>query len=65
MAKTEARCTAWFALLGVPEAVAQALAVAVHDVVAFISKRMRSLEVIRESKEWARNVRLMLEGKEA
>ena len=65
MAKTEARCTAWFASLGVPEAVAQAPAVALHDVVAFISKRMRSLEVVRESKEWARNVRLMLEGKEA
>ena len=51
MAKIEARCTTWVASVGVLEAVAQALAVAVHDVVAFISKRMRSLEVVRESKE--------------
>ena len=52
MAKIEARCTAWVvAVVGVLEAAAQALAVAVHDVVAFISKRMRSLEVVRESKE--------------
>jgi hypothetical protein len=34
-------------------------------VVEFISERMRGLEVVRESKEWARNVRLMQEGKEA
>jgi hypothetical protein len=58
------RCTAWFTSVGVLKAVAQVSAVGMPEVVAFISKRMRSLELVCESNERARSVRIMLDGSE-